>query len=216
MVWSIPSCPFFQHWRCSGREGTQDDVILKMMPFTYFIQAWNCIFAHSEKVKILIIPCKSAFKANPLWNTEKGYTCALLLWRPAVHASVGVCLYIAGLRISGYPTPSSELLSCSQAPGGALTEVRTHFTSAIDIYFQSWMNQNSESFICIYQNTWSFIYVYSLCTRLHASECFIFVLNEPPSAFFIYTFNWGIINQPQHLLILLARPDCISLGDSFL
>lgn len=96
-----------------------------------------------------------------------------------------------------------------------LREVRTHFTSAIDIYFQSWMNQNIESFICIYQNTASFIYVYSLeitCQWIF----YICTQWTPPLCFFIYTFNWDILNQPQHLLILLARPDCISLGDSFL
>lgn len=39
---------------------------------------------------------------------------------------------------------------------------------------------------------------------------------EPPSAFFIYTVMRGILSPPQYLLSLLARPDCLSLGDAFL
>lgn len=37
-----------------------------------------------------------------------------------------------------------------------------------------------------------------------------------PSAFFIYTVIRGILNRPQYLLSLLARPDCLSLGDALL
>lgn len=60
------------------------------------------------------------------------------------------------------------------------------FVSILNISFQEWMNHNTKSFICIYQNTECFISVYSLCWRLYASESFIFVRNESPLLFYLH------------------------------
>lgn len=96
-----------------------------------------------------------------------------------------------------------------------LHEVRTRFMSDLNMYFHNWINQSTITFICIYQNTESCIYGYSL-QEIICQWMFYIGMRRTPSAFFIYTVIWGILNRPQYLLSLLARPDCLSLGDAFL
>lgn len=75
-----------------------------------------------------------------------------------------------------------------------LREVRTHFTSAIDIYFQSWMNQNSESYLYLPE-----YWIFYLCLlTLHE----ITVCNEPPPPLLFYLHI-----QLRHTKSATAPPD---------
>lgn len=58
--------------------------------------------------------------------------------------------------------------------------------------------------------------MFTHCRRLYPSECFTLVRVEPSLLFFFFALIRGILNRPQYLLSLLARPNCLSLGDAFL
>lgn len=97
-----------------------------------------------------------------------------------------------------------------------LQEVRTSFMSALNIYFHNWINHNTKTFICIYQNTKSCMYVYSLQEIISQWMFYIGTRRTLSAFFFFCTLIRGILNRPQYLLSLLARPNCLSLGDAFL
>lgn len=96
-----------------------------------------------------------------------------------------------------------------------LQEIRKSFMSALNIYFPNWKSQNTKN-VSVFTRILNLVSMFTHCRRWYASECFILDMCGTPSAFCIYTVIRGILNWPQYLLSLLARPDCLSLGGAFL